>query len=147
MSNNFGHGTISRRSLLRRGGQAVAGLAVVTAASGCTWLDATDDDRYMVEITNQARFEPSGLTVPVGATVVWRNMDDRPHTVTTDPDVLPDPTRVSLPDGAEPWDSGEISTGERWTYTFEVPGTYLYACRYHQADGMVGTITVEGGDS
>lgn len=143
MSNNVGDGKLSRRALLRQGGYAVAGLGVATAMSGCTWLDATDDDRYMVEITNQARFEPGGLTIPVGATVVWRNMDARPHTVTTDPDVLPDPSRVSLPDGAEAWDSGEISTGERWTHTFEVPGTYLYACRYHQTSGMVGTITVE----
>lgn len=143
MSIDIGHGRISRRTLLRRGGRTAAGLAVAATASGCTWLDARDDDRYTVEITTRARFEPGGLTVPAGATVVWRNMDEQPHRVTTDAGILPDPNRVSVPDGAESWDSGDLSAGEQWSYTFDVPGEYLYACSYHQADGMVGTITVE----
>lgn len=146
MSNDIGHGRISRRALVRFGGQTVTGTAVVVALSGCTWLDARDDDRYTVEMSSQARFEPGGLTIPAGATVVWRNMDDRPHRVTTDPELLPDPNRVNLPEGAEPWDSGDLATGDQWSYTFDVPGEYLYACSYHQADGMVGTITVESGD-
>lgn len=143
MSNDIRHGHISRRTLLRRGGQAVVGIATVSTVSGCTWLDAREDDRYTVEITTRSRFDPASLTVPVGSTVVWRNMDDVPHTVTADPEKLPDPTRVSLPDGAETWDSGDLATGDQWSYTFEVPGDYLYGCQYHQNEGMVGTITVE----
>lgn len=131
--------SITRRDVIRASGA----IAAVPFLAACTVLDARDDDRYTVEMTDRARYEPSGITVPVGATIVWRNMDENPHTVTTDPDALGDPNRVRLPDGAEPWDSGEILTGERWEHTFTVPGTYVYACQYHQDHGMVGTVTVE----
>lgn len=129
----------SRRTLLR----AVPVALSVPLASGCTWLDAVEKDRYTVEISDRARFDPATITVPVGATVVWRNMDDERHTVTADPDVLGDPNRVALPEGAEPFDSGDLSPGEQFSLTFTVPGTYLYACRHRQSEGMVGTVTVE----
>lgn len=130
---------LSRRALLR-GIPAALALPLV---SGCTWLDAVEDERHTVKLTDQARFEPAGLTIPVGATVVWRNMDEQRHTVTGNPEELGDPNRVALPDGAEPWDSGDLLPGEQFTHTFTVPGTYVYACRYLQSEGMVGTVTVE----
>lgn len=144
MNNDIGHRRFTRRKVLRAGSRSAAAIVAASLVAGCTVLEARDDDRYVVEITTRARYEPSGLTVPVGTTVVWRNMDEIPHTATTDPNLLPDPTRTSIPDGAEVWDSGEIMPGDRWTYTFTVPGTYVYGCQYHQADGMVGTVTVEG---
>lgn len=138
-----GQRNVSRRDFMRLGGRAAAAVAAGSLVAGCELLDPRDDDRYLVEITNQARFDPADLTIPVGSTVVWRNMDEIRHTATGDPDALGDPFRVQLPDGAEPWDSGDLTTGERWTHTFSVPGTYVYACRYHQEHGMVGTVTVE----
>lgn len=147
MMNVDGHRSVSRRSLLRLGGTSVATVMIGALAAGCTLLDAIDDDRYSVTMTDGSRYEPTVLTVPVGATVVWRNLAERPHTATADPDLLDDPSRVSLPDGAEPWDSGDILTGEQWAYTFTRPGTYIYGCQYHQGDGMIGTVTVESDES
>lgn len=144
MNNDIGHRKLTRRDLVRHGGQSTAALAAATLVAGCTVLEARNDDRYVVEMTIRSRYNPSGLTIAAGSTVVWRNMDESRHTVTTDPQFLDDPTRVLLPKGAEPWHSGEILAGEQWDYTFTVPGTYVYACQYHQADGMVATITVEG---
>lgn len=146
MTNRIGHRKVTRRDVLRHGGQSAAVLAAASLVAGCTLLDARDDDRYVVEMTTGARYDPGGITVPVGATVVWRNMDESPHTATADADVLPDSDRVSLPEGADSWHSGDVLTGEQWTYTFTVPGTYVYACQHHQADGMIGTVTVEPED-
>lgn len=134
---------ISRRALVK--GASVAALA--PAIAGCTWLDALEDERYTVEINDRSRFEPAGMTIPVGGTVVWRNEADHRHTVTTDGSVLDDPSRVSIPDGAETFDSGDLSAGQQWSHTFTVPGTYVYACSHHQAEGMIGTVTVEADES
>jgi plastocyanin len=69
-------------------------------------------------------FVPSALTVNVGDTVTWTNEDDSPHTVTS----------------GGPFDSGNLDPGQSFSFTFTDPGTYGYACRYH--DDMVGTVTV-----
>lgn len=143
MSDRSDHRSVSRRAVLRQGARAAAALAVLPVVAGCTVLNATDDDRYVVIMTPGSRFNPAGLTIPVGATVVWRNMDVNPHTVTTRVDLLDDPSRVTVPEGAQTWHSGDVMTGEQWTHTFTLPGTYLYACAHHQASGMIGTITVE----
>lgn len=134
---------LSRRAILR-GASAVA---VGPVIAGCTLLDALEDERFTVEINDRARFEPGGITIPVGGTVVWRNEDTYRHTVTTDEAVLDDPNRVVVPDGAGTFDSGDIPAGRQWTHTFDVPGTYVYACRHHQTEGMVGTVIVEAEES
>lgn len=143
MKNEDGQWRVSRRRFLSLGGRGAGAAVVGWLAAGCTLLDAVDDDRYSVTMTDGARYEPTTLTVPVGATVVFRNMAQRPHTATADPDLLDDQSRVQIPDGASTWDSGEILTGDQWAYTFTHPGTYVYGCQYHQAEGMIGTITVE----
>jgi len=70
-------------------------------------------------------FGPAAITVTVGDTVTWTNDDDSPHTVTAD-------------GGA--FDSGNLEPGQTFSFTFSEPGTFAYACQYH--DEMVGTITV-----
>lgn len=142
MSNHSDHRMVSRRELLRHGGRAAMAIAALPLVAGCTVLSATDDNRYVVIMTPGNRFSPAGMSIPVGATVVWRNMDVDPHTSTTRVDLLDDPDRVSLPEGADPWHSGDVLTGAQWSHTFTEPGTYLYACAHHQASGMIGTITV-----
>jgi plastocyanin len=71
-------------------------------------------------------FKPNTITIEVGTTVTWTNMDSAPHTVTT---------RETL------FDSGRMSTGDTFSYTFEQSGTYEYYCTIHPS--MVATITVE----
>ena len=35
-------------------------------------------------------------------------------------------------------------TGEEFTYTFNVPGVYLYQCTPHKSMGMIGLVVVDG---
>ena len=77
-------------------------------------------------------FEQADITVPVGTTVTWVQNGNNPHTTTSY-------------DGL--WDSGLIAggSGGTFSFTFDEPGTYAYYCMPHEAQGMVGTVTVTGG--
>ena len=97
---------------------------------------------YTVTIRRDVTFEPATLTIPLGATVAWHHMANTVHTITADPAKAQMPERVILPDGAQPFDSGDLYSGQRWVHTFEVAGTYVYFCRYHELDEMLGVITV-----
>jgi plastocyanin len=71
-------------------------------------------------------FTPPTLTVPAGATVTWTNDDAVPHTATAS-------------DGT--FDSGNLSPGQSFSFTFPTPGTHPYVCQYHA--GMQGSIVVQ----
>jgi plastocyanin len=71
-------------------------------------------------------FAPLSLSVTVGSTVTWTNQDDEPHTVVSDAGVFR---------------SGAIDTNESFSFRFDKPGTYHYACSIHPR--MVGTIIVQ----
>ena len=71
-------------------------------------------------------FIPQDLTVTQGTTVKWTNLDGAPHTSTSD-------------DGV--WDSGTLSTGQTYTFTFGPSGMHPYHCEIHPS--MIATITVE----
>lgn len=143
MTKKDGPRSVSRRKLVRLASTSALTVVAGSVVTGCTVLDALDADRYAVTITGGGRYEPTTLTVPVGATVVWRNMDEVPHSVANDPDALEDSSRVSMPDGAEPLDSGDIMTGDRFSHTFTVAGTYVYTCGNHPGENTIGTVTVE----
>ncbi len=71
-------------------------------------------------------FGPQTITVPVGATVVWTNRDDIPH------------TSVST-DGV--FKSKVMDTDEKFSYTFTKAGTYPYYCTIHPK--MTGQVVVQ----
>jgi plastocyanin/heat shock protein HslJ len=71
-------------------------------------------------------FNPATLNVPTGTTVLWYNNDSVTHTVTA---------RDNL------FDSGDLSPGDTFKYTFEQSGELEYYCRIHPS--MVGKITIE----
>ncbi|MGE5431846.1 MAG: plastocyanin/azurin family copper-binding protein [Syntrophomonadaceae bacterium] len=77
-------------------------------------------------------FSPSSISVNAGTTVTWTNMDSYAHTVTSG--------TPGHPDGK--FDSGAISSGGTYSYTFSSKGTYNYYCRYHSSM-MTGTVTVQ----
>ena len=79
---------------------------------------------YVVRIKNFA-FSPSALSIPVGATVVWKNDDSTAHTATST---------------SPAFDSGNLDRGASYSFTFLKAGTYAYVCSYHP--NMTGTITV-----
>lgn len=73
-------------------------------------------------------FSPSSLTIRVGDTVEWMNMDSVDHTTTSDSG---DPAS---------WDSGALATNATFSVTFTQSGVYTYHCAIHPS--MTGTITV-----
>lgn len=83
------------------------------------------------------RFDPTPLTVPPGATVVWRNADGVRHRV-----------QSAAIGSIESFDSGDIPSGGAFPLPVNTLGTVRYYCRYHGQDGtpplgMSGTITVK----
>ena len=70
-------------------------------------------------------FDPAAVETTVGTTVTWTNNDSVPHTAT---------------DNTGGFQSGKISAGESFSYTFEEAGTFDYFCEYHT--GMKATIVV-----
>jgi plastocyanin len=76
-------------------------------------------------------FVPKDITIAAGTTVIWRNDDSVPHTATADDKLF---------------DSGDMSQGAQFSYTFTRPGVYPYYCTWHGAaggQGMAGTVTVK----
>jgi len=84
---------------------------------------------YEVIIQSLA-FIPQSITVPLNATVRWRNKDNVAHTVTSD---------------NASWNSGNIPVGNGKSSTFSFPftavGTYHYHCALHPE--MTGTVIVQ----
>jgi plastocyanin len=76
------------------------------------------------------RFVPSVIRVAAGTTVVWRNEDNMPHTVTST-------------DGS--WDSGTIQPGSTYSRDFERTGTFGFYCVPHP--DMRGSVAVSAGES
>jgi plastocyanin len=99
-------------------------------------------------MTNQLKFDPDLITIPVGTTVRWVNRSAMPHTATGDPEQNPvsatNPEYIALPDGAEPWGSELMQPGDTFAHTFMTPGEYRYICIPHVMSGMRGTIQVQG---
>ena len=96
-----------------------------------------------VTMTNRLTFEPATIRIRAGQTVRWRNTSDIVHTVTADPSMAQSAESVRLPDGARPFDSGNLAPGAAFTYTFETAGEYRYFCLPHELAGMIGTVIVE----
>jgi plastocyanin len=97
----------------------------------------------VVTMTDGLGFEPARVTVPVGATVLWRNDSSVPHTVTADPARARTASNVQLPSGAEPFESESVPPGQTFTRQLTVAGEYRYVCRIHEESGMAGIVTVE----
>jgi plastocyanin len=83
-------------------------------------------DATTVVIANLA-FDPAQVTIPTGAAVIWSNDDSVPHTVTSSDGVF---------------DSGIFDPGANFTWTFDQPGSFPYACQLHPQ--MQGTVVAEG---
>ena len=109
-------------------------LILVTALLVLWTAGAATAAEHIVQ-TNGLVFEPADLTIQVGDTVTWINADNGLHNVVAD-------------DGS--FTSGEPSTASwQYSYTFHTGGSWGYSCEVHAAQGMTGTVTVEGifGDS
>ena len=83
-----------------------------------------------------AAYDPLNITIPVGTTVRWTNLDGMSHTVTSG---VSDGS-AGVADGI--FDSGFLVEGDTFTYTFDTPGEFPYYCLPHP--WMTGTVTVTG---
>ncbi len=109
---------------------AGAGLALARPSHA---QDATAAEDPTAEVAiRDDRFTDARITVTVGTTVTWTHKGSNMHT-------------VSALEGD--WDSGLLSRGDRFSYTFSEPGIYSYLCRQHLLQGMRGAITVEYADA
>lgn len=101
--------------------QTATAAAPATAAPATAALPADPG----IVIARDFMFAPLSVTIPAGTTVTWTNRDDEPHTVVSDTGLFR---------------SGALDTNESFTFRFDKPGTYRYACSIHPR--MMGTITV-----
>ncbi len=134
---------ITRRDILRMLGFGLL-VAPAAAVAGCT--TSRENHQYVVKIQveqSQSHYSPADLVIPKGTTVTWQNIATYPQTVTCDPSkASKDYQDALLPKGAQPFDSGELYPGQTWSYTFNVPGSYVYFSRYTPVPSIVGTIQV-----
>jgi plastocyanin len=114
-----------------------------TMRDGGVPLQDKREPAAMVKMTNQLRYEPAKVTIQSGETLEWQNISDLIHTVTADPSLAVNEKDVHLPEGAQPFNSGEIMPGRTYTHTFTVPGDYRYFCIPHELNGMIGEVIVK----
>ena len=77
--------------------------------------------------------------MPRGGTVTWRQDDVATHTVTSGRVEQSGGTATAKPDGR--FDSGNISKGQTFPFSFAEPGEYPFFCAIHPAT-MTGVVTV-----
>ena len=87
--------------------------SVTTTTPATTQPATAPASAAMVEIKGFA-FNPATITISKGTTVTWTQKDSAPHTVTTDI-----------------FDSGRLSQGQAFSYTFNQAGTFEYRCTIH----------------
>lgn len=80
-------------------------------------------------------FQHESLTVSVGDTITWTNVQNTAHTVTH---------IVSTDgDGSPQFQSGNFGEDGTFSHTFDTTGNFPYFCEIHP--WMVGVVTVEPG--
>ncbi|TLZ33339.1 MAG: hypothetical protein E6K25_02350 [Gammaproteobacteria bacterium] len=104
---------------------AAVGVAMLWWVAACSASIAVTPDPTRI-VVKDFMFAPVSLTVKAGSTVTWANMDDEPHTVVSDTGLFR---------------SGAMDTNESFSFKFDKPGTYHFACSIHPR--MVGTIVVQ----
>ena len=71
-------------------------------------------------------FNPTTIIVSRGSTVTWTNNTGQTHTITND---------------YGKFESGDLPSGQQFSFTFYTSGTFPYHCKYHPM--MKGTVVVQ----
>lgn len=101
-----------------------AGMPNMPGMSAATASVAAPAAANAVNIDNFA-FAPATLSVPVGTTVTWTNMDEEPHTVVAEDNSFHSPG---------------MGSNATFSFTFSNVGTFDYVCSIHPF--MHGTVVV-----
>jgi len=123
-------------------------LAMLPASSAVTTVNiaipagaGTPESGWASGSTTLDGFSPLSVTVVIGVnnSVTWTNDDTVFHTVTVHSG---GPTSTSGGSTASALaDSGQLTQGKTFSYTFTTAGTYTITCDYHA--WMIGTVTVD----
>jgi len=120
-------GVDARRRRWRFGLALVPAVLLALAVVGTVGAAASQGTTVNVEMGDNF-FREASVTVNVGDTVVWTNVGNRPHDVTSI--------------GSGPLNSPRrMMNGATYSYTADTPGTYPYECTIHP--GMDGTLIVQ----
>jgi plastocyanin len=113
---------------------------VPTVAPSPTFVPPTPSvaKEFIVNVKNY-EFMPRDIKVVAGTTVTWVVLQG-PHTTTSDD------FRTKGPNS---WHSGDLATGQKFSFTFNTPGAYRFFCGFHSEpgapltpDNMNGLVTV-----
>src|SRR4051812_46003050 len=86
-------------------------------------------------VTMGSKLSPQDITVSPGTTVTWKSDDSGKH-------------KVRSTSGPVELKSGDITSGQPWSFTFDTEGTYSYVDDEHKDDPQQhGTVTVKTGGS
>jgi plastocyanin len=97
-------------------------------------------NEFIVNVKN-FEFMPRDIQIAAGTTVTWVVLQGK-HTTTSD----------TFRDTKNPnsWDSHDLATGQKFSFTFNTPGTYRFFCGFHSEpgapltpDNMNGLVTVQ----
>jgi plastocyanin len=102
-------------------GPSPTGVPVPTAAPTAASAQGTIVD------AGEQYFEPPVLTVPVGTSVLWRDVQGTHDVVATDGTFA----------------SAVMFEGGTYSFTFTRPGRYRYVCTLHEGAGMWAEVVVE----
>jgi plastocyanin len=121
--------------MLRLAGRAAPFAFLLALALSADAL-ATGRPTGQVSETN-FKYTPNSGTGPLATKIVWTNdSPTTPHTSTSD---------TTNPDGSPGiglWDSGTQSPDESFQFTLRAAGTFPYHCTFHQAMGMVASVSI-----
>ena len=135
-----------------RGDASAAMSQPMTSASAAPAPLRQPGHTVLLSTTDQARFTPDSVTVRAGDTVAFvvTNAGPVAHDFVVGDESVQQAHERQMADGALDEMAGAASielpsaTTTTLVYTFDRPGTLLFACHVpgHYADGMVGSITV-----
>lgn len=115
---------------------ASSGLLLAFALAACGEDEPAETGEVTGAVTHDVAIEnfsftPATISIAVGDTVRWTNVDSAPHTAT-----------AGAP-GAETgaFDSEDLAQSAVFSHTFTSAGDFAYFCQFHP--GMRGNVTVE----
>ncbi len=115
--------------ILFTSGLVMLAMLLIAFSISCQATTPTEEEAAPVsneiEISGFA-FVPATVTVTVGTTVTWTNLDSVAHTVTSETDLF---------------DSGNLARNATFSYSFTDRGTFSYHCTIHPY--MKGEVIVE----
>ena len=106
-------------------------------------VSSAQENTVVIEMTNNATYNPAELVVSKGEKITWTNTSDQIQTITVRVEQNQDKQIAYLPDEAEPFSSGAVQPGESFSYTFYIPGAYEFVSLPNKNKGMEGKIIVK----